>query len=185
MLPPPLLAEACQLKPHRHLPDGALLHFKQQFAKSHGVPAPTPHQHTNRKERSQTGSCPGWRHSEPCFLPIHAQYWHEPLTSAELVLAGRSWVWGGGIDLKGQPMSRTVELYSKYISKKKCYQKNKNEASSVVSISLPFNPLRMRSVLNSSWRGFRFKAKSNSGLGNHKSHNSGFEMAWTLHFHLN
>lgn len=53
---PPLPAEACQLKPHRHLPDGALLHFKQELAKSQWGPcshAPSAHK--------QKGEIPDWQ----------------------------------------------------------------------------------------------------------------------------
>lgn len=86
--------EAWQLKLHRHFPDGAFLHIKQQLTNSRESSAPTPHQHKTWKGRFQTGSCPHWRHSMMCILSIHSQYWHEPLTSAELVLAGKVWVAG-------------------------------------------------------------------------------------------
>lgn len=131
------------------------------------LPRPSAHK--------QKGKIPDWRLSWlETFRDVFSVYSCSVLTWAiNICRTCFSWQKLGmeGIDLKVQSMSRTAELYQNAFPKK-FYQKNKNEASSGVSISLPFNPLRMRSALNSSWRGFTFKAKSNSGLGNHKSHNS-------------
>lgn len=55
--------------------------------------APTPDQHKKLK-----GEIGDWQLSTPetpsKVLSIHSREWHEPLTSAELVLAGKCWVSG-------------------------------------------------------------------------------------------
>lgn len=128
---PALPAEACQLKPHRHLPDGALLNIKQQLAKSQWGPcshAPSAHK--------QKGEIPDWRFSWlETFRDTFSAYSCSvlTLTSAELVLAGRSWVQREWIQ-KFNPCPGQLN-YIQNTFPKKCYQKNKIEASSGVYLT--------------------------------------------------